>query len=47
MLRRDAASDKVFQEARSIGTAFQDGLTKLFFETDSMLTKATQRYGVF
>jgi predicted nucleotidyltransferase len=43
----DAAADHVFQEARAVGTAFQDGLTKLFFGTDENLTKATQRYGVF
>lgn len=43
----DAGSDQVFTEARAIGTAFQDGLTKLFFGTDAELTKATQRYGVF
>lgn len=43
----DAGSDDVFKEARAVGTAFQDGLTKLFFETDENLTKATQRYGVF
>jgi predicted nucleotidyltransferase len=43
----DAANDPSFQEARTVGTAFQAGLTKLFFETDASLTKATQRYGVF
>jgi len=43
----DARSDEVFKEARDIGTTFQDGLTKLFFETNEDLTKATQRYGVF
>lgn len=43
----DAAGDAVFQESREIGTAFQDGLTKLFFDTNASLTKATQRYGVF
>lgn len=43
----DAVDDPVFQEARAVGTTFQDGLTKLFFETDAKLTKATQRYGVF
>ena len=43
----DAGADPVFKEARAVGTAFQDGLTKLFFETDENLTKATQRYGVF
>jgi hypothetical protein len=43
----DARSDEVFKDARAIGTAFQEGLTKLFFDTDEKLTKATQRYGVF
>lgn len=43
----DAGSDPVFTETRAVGTAFQDGLTKLFFETDAELTKAIQRYGVF
>jgi len=43
----DAAGDPIFQESRSIGTAFQEGLTSLFFDTDPELTKATQRYGVF
>ncbi len=43
----DSRSDQVFQEARDIGTAFQDGLTRLFFGTDAELTNATQRYGVF
>jgi hypothetical protein len=43
----DASGDPVFQESRRIGTAFQEGLTKLFFDTDARLTKATQRYGVF
>jgi hypothetical protein len=42
-----AVGDAVFQESRQIGTAFQDGLSKLFFDTDAELTKATQRYGVF
>jgi hypothetical protein len=43
----DAAGDSVFHESRKIGTTFQEGLTKLFFDTNSKLTKATQRYGVF
>jgi hypothetical protein len=43
----DAGSDPVFTEARTVGTTFQDGLTELFFKTDTELTKATQRYGVF
>lgn len=43
----EAARDPVFQEARKIGTEFQDGLTKLFFETDNDLTATIQRYGVF
>ncbi len=43
----DAGSDPVFAEARTIGSAFQDGLVELFFRTNEELTKATQRYGVF
>jgi predicted nucleotidyltransferase len=43
----EAIEDSLFLEARSIGTAFQDGLTKLFFGTNPDLTNATQRYGVF
>jgi hypothetical protein len=43
----DAGSDPIFTEARAVGTAFQDGLTKLFFKTDEELTMAIQRYGVF
>jgi predicted nucleotidyltransferase len=42
-----AFSDLLFQESRTIGRRFQDGLSKLFFETDRELTEATQRYGVF
>lgn len=43
----EAITDPSFLEARTIGTAFQEGLTKLFFGTNSTLTNATQRYGVF
>lgn len=43
----NAGSDPIFREARDVGLAFQDGLTKLFFGTAPELTKATQRYGVF
>jgi len=43
----DALSDEVFKEARVIGNEFQDALTKLLFDSDSVLTAATQRYGVF
>jgi hypothetical protein len=43
----EAMSDPLFAEARRIGTAFQAGLTKLFFGTNPDLTRATQRYGVF
>lgn len=42
-----AHEDPLFAEAREIGTAFQRGLTKLFFESDDELTNKTQRYGVF
>lgn len=43
----DAFSDPLFQEARQIGQQFQDGLSKLFFDTDPALTTTTQHYGVF
>lgn len=43
----DAFQDDVFLQARGIGTVFQEGLTKLFFESDRELTAAVQRYGVF
>jgi predicted nucleotidyltransferase len=42
-----AHRDEVFKHARGVGTAFQDGLTKLFFESDKDLTSTIQRYGVF
>jgi hypothetical protein len=43
----DAATNKIYLEARKIGTGFQRALTKIFFETDDDLTRLTQRYGVF
>jgi hypothetical protein len=43
----DAHSDLLFRETREIGTAFQEGLTKLFFDSDPALTRSPQRYGVF
>jgi predicted nucleotidyltransferase len=43
----EATSDKLFKETRQIGTKCQDGLTKLFFGTNHILTSATQRFGVF
>jgi hypothetical protein len=39
--------DALFAETRRIGNRFQDGLSRLFFATDSKLTEAAQRYGVF
>ncbi len=42
-----ASGDEVFQRTREIGNLFQAGLTKLFFNSNIDLTKATQRYGVF
>ncbi|ACY14892.1 conserved hypothetical protein [Haliangium ochraceum DSM 14365] len=47
LTKADAFGDELFGEARDIGKRFQSGLTKLFFDTDDELTKATQRYGVF
>ena len=48
-LDRDGArSAPLFtQECRSIGNRFQDGLIALFFESNDVLTKTCQRYGVF
>lgn len=43
----DESDDKVFEDTRAIGNAFQDGLSKLFFNSNEKLTEATQRYGVF
>jgi hypothetical protein len=43
----EANREPVFADARQVGTAFQTGLTKLFFNSHSELTKETQRYGVF
>lgn len=43
----EAADDPIFTTSREIGRAFQTALTKLFFETNPALTRATQRYGVF
>ena len=37
----------LFAETRTIGERFQTGLSDLFFATDSELTAATLRYGVF
>lgn len=42
-----ALESDVFQEARLIGTKFQDCLTRFFFNSDPDLTRAAQRYGVF
>jgi len=39
--------DLLFAETREIGDRFQRGLSMLFFDTDSQLTQAAQRYGVF
>jgi hypothetical protein len=43
----DAMTDETFLAAKNAASAFQDGLTKLFFETNDHLTVAAQRYGVF
>ena len=43
----NASSNQLLEEAREVGKAFQIGLTTLFFNTDTDLTEATQRYGVF
>ena len=43
----EALRDPLFKNTREIGNRFQDGLSALFFATDSELTEATQRFGVF
>ena len=43
----ESGNDPLFAETRTIGNRFQDGLTGLFFGTDSGLTAITQRFGVF
>ena len=43
----EALRDPLFKRTREIGNRFQDGLSALFFATDSELTEATQRFGVF
>lgn len=40
-------SDPLFGRAREIGDRFQDGLSGLFFGSDSELRDVTQRFGVF
>ena len=45
--RRRLFRDPLFKNTREIGNRFQDGLSALFFATDSELTEATQRFGVF
>lgn len=42
-----AGDDAVFARGKSAAAAFQAGLEKLFFETNSTLTRAVQAYGVF
>ncbi|MGH9741576.1 MAG: hypothetical protein ACRD51_04415 [Candidatus Acidiferrum sp.] len=43
----EIACDSVFNEVRSIGRAFQEGLTALFFQDDEKLRELTIFYGVF
>ncbi len=43
----DADSDSVYQEARSLSHTFRDGLTELFFDTESGMDVLTKKYGVF
>lgn len=43
----DAMTDKVFLQAKTAASAFQGGLSELFFRTKPDLTKAAQNYGVF
>lgn len=43
----ESLSCPIFNEARDIGSAFQESLSQLFFEASPALARATQRYGVF
>lgn len=43
----DAATDAIFNEAKSAASGFQDGLMKFFFNTNDNLTADAQKYGVF
>jgi len=43
----DAMSDDTFKRAKKDAEEFQEGLTKLFFETDNALTSMAQIAGVF
>lgn len=43
----DAAGDATFEMARDVGRTFHGLLLKLFFGTNRVITKTTQRYGVF
>jgi predicted nucleotidyltransferase len=42
-----ASTDPLLQETDRIAKRFRDGALKLFFDTDTELTKLTQQYGVF
>jgi hypothetical protein len=39
--------DPLFDEARKLSHDFRDGLQDLFFNTNDLLTRLTQVYGVF
>lgn len=43
----EAIEDPLFLATRTIGNAFQDALSKMFFQSKPQLIYATQRYGVF
>jgi predicted nucleotidyltransferase len=48
MLAPDAAdADPTFQAGRRLGRQFQEGLMKLFYESNEGLADATKEYGVF
>jgi hypothetical protein len=43
----NAAKNMLFRQVRDLSDSFQEGLTKLFFETDEKLTKLIRKYGIF
>ncbi len=43
----EAEDDSVYQEARHLSHNFRDGLSELFFDTQSGMNDLTKIYGVF
>jgi Nucleotidyltransferase domain len=44
---RNAESSRAFRELRELSHAFQEALTRLFFDDDPTLAELTRKYGVF